>query len=508
MNKNDSGRFGFPLFGFVLAILLSTRPAVADDTTVPTFSIAQDGLPGFFHLPVPYTPGKKIALSGTGRYGIMETVGPEEGRHHELGGRIAVGAVILPWFAAALNFDGKYMNHPRDSEGDDYSVIGNPSLAFRMGGRIQKAALLGGELGVWFPGSNAPSIQWDATTLTAKLLATLIPWTPFHIGAQIGFRLDNSANGAPEVSTLRPGDRIALDASDFHSLISGIAASYSISALTLILEINSQFFLGKGPTFKNSPMIVTFGARYQATPGLSFDVYTDTALNQRPGVLPDDPLVPTPSRFTVLAGIRYAWNFGQKAISAPPLESIPEPEKKETVPEERAAEGAPMVGTVSGQILDEEQLPIADAEVKVVVDDTEKIGRTDGDGNYSVSDVPVGTAEITISAEYFEPRTFTVNVANGETTATPATSLVETKVGSQVRGLVRDVDGTPLDASILVLPDKAKTKTDSEGFFELDVEPGDYTIQISATGYIRQKHEVTVGDNSVVILNVDMSKKR
>lgn len=498
------------IWALLLGFITCTKETSASETSESqTFGVAEDALPGFFHTGIPYTlaPAPRLSLAGTGRYGLLESMGPVGGRHQEWGGRLAVGAVLFPWFCAAVNFDGKYQKHPADDEGDDYSIIGTPSLKMRLGGRIKKAVLLGGELGIQFPGSDAPSIEWSATSITTKVLATFIPWAPFHLGVNLGFKLDNSANGVPPAATLRPGDRIALNVSQSHSLVSGIAMSLDIKALTLIVELNSQLGLGKKSSFKNSPMMIALGARYQALSSLSFDLYTDTLLTQRPDVDVDAPLLPTPPRFAILLGARYTWSFAKEAAEPNKLVDAPVTDASATGEPVVQKDAAPRVGAITGQILDEEQLPIADAEIHIAVGEKEVVVNTDSEGNYTADNVPIGTATVTATAEYFDPLTFEVAVAEEGTVATPPKALIQSKVGSQVRGLVRDTSGNPLDAVIRVLPDRTRAETNNEGFFEIDVEPGKYTIAISAVGYIKQKHTVSVGDNSVVILNVDLSKK-
>lgn len=494
------------IFIGMLCLIGSSQGAVAQEPDVSTSNISSDGLPGFFRVGIPYTKAPRIAISGTGRYGIIESIGTIPGKHHELGGHLSVGTSIFPWFSASLAFDGKYQKHP---SGGDFSALGSPLLKLRLGEKIKKSLLLGGELEAWFPGADAPSLEWRATTVTGKLLATIIKWTPFQIGATIGFRLDNSAKSAPNLNTLRPGDRISLDLSDHNALVTGIAFKYQLPKLAFILEYNAQLLLGEDARVSTSPMLLCAGARYQPISSLSFDLYTETALNKRPNIAPSQPLSPIPPRFAVFVGIRYMWNLfdsstgKHKKTTKPKI--IPETKNPDTpvpvIPQKTT-------GIISGQILDAESLPIADASVEIVVNDSTVTTRTDTDGNYTAPEVPVGTATVTITAQYFEPQTFEIEVQSGDNPINAPKKMVQSKVGSQLRGLVRNVAGEGIDADIVVLPNRIRTDTNNEGYFEIDVPPGTYTIEITARGYKKQKRSVTVGDNSVVILNVDLSEKR
>ena len=58
-------------------------------------------------------------------------------------------------------------------------------------------------------------------------------------------------------------------------------------------------------------------------------------------------------------------------------------------------------GTISGRVTDDSENLIADAEV--VVEDTTLSATADGNGDYTIADVPVGTYTVTASAEGYEP---------------------------------------------------------------------------------------------------------
>ena len=490
----------------------SGRSEAAEPANAPA-DVALDGLPGFFNIGIPYAPSTRLSIAGTGRYGLIESMGPISGKHHELGGSLAVGGVFAKWFSAALMFDGKYQKHPAENTGSsDHSIVGLPILKLRVGAPTGRNLLFGGELDIRFPGGNAPSVELNATTLTARLLATFVSTAPFYVGITAGFRFDNSENGAPEQSTLRPGDRIALDVSVYNAILLGVAMAYELKRVRFIFETDSTFYIAKKAAVAESPIRLTFGARFAATDALQFDLYTETYVNKRPDVDTSAPLLPIQPRFAVLMGLRYTFGVGDKAA---PVETTPdwvEPEKHGEAdliaPPPKDIPEAP-TGTIQGRILDEEGLPVAEAAVSVVAaDGTEYAATTNVNGDYTVQGLPTGPAQITATAEYFEPSSFEVEVTENSIATASPTQLVQKKVGSQIRGLVRDVSGSPLNAHILVKPGRHKVQTDEKGYFEVDVDAGEYSVEISSPGFIRQKRTVSVGDNSVVIMNVDLSTKQ
>ena len=59
------------------------------------------------------------------------------------------------------------------------------------------------------------------------------------------------------------------------------------------------------------------------------------------------------------------------------------------------------LGVISGKVTDDNDNPIAEAEV--IIEDTTLSATTDENGDYTIADVPVGTYTVTASAEGYEP---------------------------------------------------------------------------------------------------------
>jgi hypothetical protein len=78
-----------------------------------------------------------------------------------------------------------------------------------------------------------------------------------------------------------------------------------------------------------------------------------------------------------------------------------------------------------------------------------------------------------------------------------------------LRGLVRDFAGRPvLGASVRVDEVEAATRVDVDGAFELELEPGAHEVEVAAEGYATQRRRVSVEQNGVTILNVDLRRAR
>jgi uncharacterized membrane protein len=85
--------------------------------------------------------------------------------------------------------------------------------------------------------------------------------------------------------------------------------------------------------------------------------------------------------------------------------------------------------------------------------------------------------------------------------AAPPSSL------AQLRGHVRAFSGTPLAATVTVYPRHLEATTDEQGYFQLDVPPGRYTVRLRAHGYKSQSRKVDIQADSVTVLNVELVKK-
>jgi uncharacterized membrane protein len=80
----------------------------------------------------------------------------------------------------------------------------------------------------------------------------------------------------------------------------------------------------------------------------------------------------------------------------------------------------------------------------------------------------------------------------------------EASQASQLRGIIRSIDGQPLRAQIIIKPSNTELETDNKGYFTVDLPPGQYTVTIKSKGYRRQQRKVEIEENSVTILNADL----
>jgi hypothetical protein len=211
---------------------------------------------------------------------------------------------------------------------------------------------------------------------------------------------------------------------------------------------------------------------------------------------PGAPLAVIEPRFSVFAGITLRPSL--PAAEAPP----PPPVTVADKPVEVAA-----VGRIDGRVTDDGGRPIAGAKVHAGKADSGVDAQTNDYGTFQLSGVPVGKADLAISAEGYRDSVRTVDV----TTAGQAVEvqLERALPQGQIRGLARSFAGQSIKgATVRIEPIGKELQVGEGGRFEVDVPPGEYDVIVKATGYADQHRHVRVEANGVVVLDLDMRTRR
>jgi hypothetical protein len=469
--------------------------------------IASTGLCGLVDEAYPTCP-ERWAVAANAGYGYTESVGSIDGAHHRLAGSLGGGVVPLRWLSLALRLDGRIDLHPRDDRGKDLTGTGDPRLFLRGGYELKRDASIGAEAVLWFPGNVAPSFKPNATTTDFKALAAWRPERhPFALLGHVGYRLDYSANSAPDLRRLRAGDRLALNLSDFDAVLVGVGGSLRMIERTeLFAEVSLDYLVGSNaPAFKVSPMRATIGARYFLKPDLQGELSVSAALSSRPSFAVDAPLVPVAPRASVNIGLRYG------RLLHPP-QPKPEAQPSESEPTELQPD-LPKTASVSGSLVDDKGEAVPDVRVVLTVapETTLRETVTDGEGHYAFTDVPTGDATLEASAPGFESQQWVVEVRPNLPPG-GARALVRKGNTGTLRLLTRTFSSEPLAASIQVRDARGRKVTsgkgDDRGSYEIDLPPGRYTVMISEPGYRSLRREVMIERYGVAILNVDMREEK
>jgi hypothetical protein len=391
-----------------------------------------------------------------------------------------VAAAIRPieQLAISLSFDGRYDAHP----GGDDGAVGLPRVTFVGSQPIAPRLHVGAALALALPGQQAPSLDFGAAVVSLLALGSMRLSGGWHLSAQLGFRIDNSAEAAPDVSRLSRADRLSLGLSDLNAVPLGIALTKALHEWQLSAELSAEILVGAAaPGVLQSPLRAAFVARVPVARDLSIELFSRLSLSQRPDYARLHPLIPVEPRLMLGVGLRFATYAKPQAV-------------------------VPLRSDLYGTTLDADGKPIANALIVVRVSGLAVAQRTLPDGTFHFENLPRGAARIQATAQALEPIEHEIILDRSQ----QAISLRFTAraAHSQLRGLVRSFDGAPLPAQVRLLPQGTSVSADSDGRFVLELAPGSYQVEIECSGYRTQRRNVTVQKNGVTLLNVELRAMR
>lgn len=438
------------------------------------------------------------------------------GTDHKLNrgiGNFAIGFAPHELITIALSLDGRYDKH---SPGSDDGYVGDPHLLVRAA-KASGNLRFGGQLGIWVPGKDAPSVAGSAISVDARGLVSLKAG-PGLLSFSAGFRLDNSAKSADPMK-LSLQDRVSLGVSEFHAILAGASLSIPSGKLFFGAEASIDVFVGSGNTPATSTEaheapgpLVRFGANvgYRITPEWSLMLFVEGA--KVPHVSPAE-LAMNDVRLiayepTITGGLGISGQFGGKNKGGGTI--IPHDPVDITVVE---------TADLSGEVVDETGKPVVGARVEVKAKNNTGTAVTDDKGAYTVSKLPIGKTEkgvttlddtgveVTVTVDGKKPGKTTMTLAKGPNTVAKLTLEAVLPPG-QLRGIIRStVSGKPLAGATIKIEPGAKSVTSAaDGTFEVDLQPGTYKIKASAAGLADQELDVTIDPNGVALKNIELHK--
>tara|TARA_R110002096_G_scaffold143328_5_gene299378 strand:- start:18353 stop:19864 length:1512 start_codon:yes stop_codon:yes gene_type:complete len=485
--------------GFVTWASNSSAQDVAR-VDVATRGSGDDGMPGVIRTDSADALPEGIAVSVSSAYGLSGATLEDSDSHHRAAARLAVAYALSSDLGVALRLDGRYDKHFLETERDD-GWVGDPRLIGRYRRDISSGFAAGAQLGIWAPGSNAPSVEFSAISAEAVLaLSWSAAGLPLQVSANAGYRLDRSAASVDEPERLSLSDRMSLGVSDSNAVLAALGVSYDVGPVELLAEWSVDVLHGSdAPSFSSSPMRVGLGVRHELSGGWQLFANSEFRLSK---VLAQDvaeTLFPVDPRISVLAGLQL--RFGQSKKPTPVVVE-PEPEPKpEPEPDPKPVEKGPVSGRVASG-----GSPVA--EVKLVLVDAkgdEHAATTGADGTFALKAIALGDAQLTATAEGYETAKQPVVVTiDGAPLAVQLQAILPP---GQLRGKIRSFRGEGLQGKLTVEPGGQSIDTDAEGNFELDLPPGEYEVAIVVDGFKAQSRKIRVDENGVTIMNVDMRKK-
>lgn len=465
-----------------------------------------EGLVGLHRVAAPL--GSPWMFNGTAAvgYGFTESVLETNDTHHRGFARLALGFQPFDHFAAALRLDGRLDVH-MDDEGTDDGIVGEPRLIFKGWHNVDWFDF-GAQLTVLFPGQDAPDFRPDATSgeLMALLGARLDKKIRTYLN--VGFRLDNVSNATPDPATLTDLDRTALGVADSHAVLAGLGGSYRFEWFEVFAEFTYDYLV-ENDLGRVSPLRVGAGGRMWSGRDRQWQTQlrAEFVASPRPNVAdPSEPLAPIEPRFSIEGSIsfrfppapaereRFDENFDVK---------LPEVDKQ---PERKASPHGEVVTTV----LDPYGRAVSDAQVSLLregeVVKGPVVAGPAGKVRFDKLE-PAPNWVVSVQADRFKTVRRTVAVERGRVASENVTLSFKLPQG-QIRGTVQSFNGQPLAATVRVEPLGQEVKMDATGRFELEVPPGKYTIIFSLPGYQEQRRPISVQEEGVTIIQVDMRRDR
>ncbi len=493
-----------------------TADATPVSEPTPPAAIGYGAMPGGLNAPaavgLPKGAVEVALLGGYGRRGSL--LGADHTMNRALG-QFAIAFAPHELVTIALSLDGKYDKH---SPSREVGYVGDPHLLVRVAKPMGNLRL-GGQLGVWAPGNDAPSIKGSAISVDARALLSLNAG-PGLLSFSAGFRLDNSVKSARPPETYAPEDQVSLGVSEFNAVLAGASLSIPFGKVFVGAEGSMDLFVGQGNTPAGSTTaheapgpLIRFGGNlgYRITPQWSAMVFVEGAkvphISATEVAMNDIRIIAYEP--TITGGLGLSGQFGgPKRITSTNI--IPHDPVNITVVE---------TADLAGEVVDETGKPVVGAKIEVKAKNNTGTAVTDDKGAYAVTKLPIGktekgvttlddtAVEITATVDGKKPGTTTMTLAKGGNKVAKLTLEALLPPG-QLRGIIRStVNGKPLaGATIKIEPGGKSVTTAADGTFEVDLEPGTYKIKASSAGLKDQDLDVTIDPNGVALKNIELHK--
>lgn len=456
-------------------MLLLSSIARADE---PAVGLGDDGLAAVSRIGLPVADRPRLTFALGGEFGLENDLPEQDESTTRMGGVVGVGYYPVHWFGMAADYRLRSDQHP-DAAGAEIDSAGDAGLTLRAGGRFY-AAHVGVELSARMPGGDGAAPRPEGLSGELKFLLANRPEARGRVVGQVGFRIDRSElalDDPPATSA----DRFTAQLGEHNAFLMGLGIAYALDnarAFEVLGELGADVLVGTGrDELERSLLRGGLGLRVRASESVQLELMIEGSPSARGAGDFEEPLVEMAPRLASRLGVRVSLPTGR----APP--PVAKPERRE-----RAA-------FAPGR----ERAPVAPPEVNPYAEAIPK------------SPLEFAAADTTED----EPEPYTQDesepaVDEAEPEPEPEAEPAEAPPSkfAVVRGYIRSFDGKPLPATAKLYPSGKKTKTDDNGYFELELKPGRYTVRLRAYGYGSQNRKIIARRNGVTVLNVELRKRR
>ncbi len=456
-----------------------------------------------------------FSLNTLGSYAYTEDMFADGSPDSQFGARFAVLAAPLDQLSLGLSF-GTLANHHELRYPQVAQTVGDPALLVRGGTMIMPWLSLGAQLDLMFPTDGSGiGLAWQAAS--PRLTTALGYHAPFGLSAQLNLGAHWLRNELAFLDGLDPVLRYSAQAANTPAVDVGLGVDYRISllsALSLAPYVETALSLPLVNVDTAAGMVGRAGLGVRLGLGPDDDLAI-TAGAELAYLRPDHMSVDVPAvpPWAVDFGLAYRFDpFAAKAEagSGGGDGSPPEVVVKEVV-KEVIKEVAPPTGRIEGSVIDKASgTPVVDAVVKIVGAETSPLTVNGADGSFVTFPLQANRPyKIKAVAPGYELGEINAMVgADARRTLQIALVRSGAKQFGELRGTIKDAEGSPLAASVVIAGIKGgRFKTDAKtGAFSAQVPVGDHTVAVGARGYRTQKKKIRIRPGDVVILNVDLAR--
>lgn len=359
---------------------------------------AGDASPGLIHLAVPTTMETGAVMAWSGGYGFRGETLDLDDSHHRLAGNLSLSIRPRAWLAAGLRLDGRHDRHSV-AGASDVGWVGDPRL-FARAHRVRGPLGLGIAAGLWFPAADPFSVA--GASVEARGLASYRRGD-LTMAANLGARLDRSAETIDDPDGLSLADRMALGASDADAVLLGAGVAWRRGALELAGEWTWDLLVGtRAPAISASPMRLSTEVRRQLRDRVWLRLGMEVSVSATPEVAMGAPLVPVEPRAALWIGASYRFGGPRARRGSGVLEAAPPEPPTPAVPGPVSPpEPALPPGQIRGLIRTLSGAPIAGARVRI--EPLGKVVRSGEDGAFRL-DVQPGSYTIEVRARGHAPQ--------------------------------------------------------------------------------------------------------
>ena len=141
-------------------------------------------------------------------------------------------------------------------------------------------------------------------------------------------------------------------------------------------------------------------------------------------------------------------------------------------------------GNISGKVVSSAGGAITGADIRT----SSNLTVTDSSGNYTLSNLPVGTVSVTASKVGYEEGTTSVVVKAGETVSAGNITLSPVSSYGSVSGKILAASGSGVISGARIVASGKTSYSDSNGDYIISgLTPGIVTVSVYATGYVNQE---------------------